>query len=266
MKKMLKKLPTFMLGAVVGITLTAGTAVGAATYLKATQSNVKIVVDGTQVKLSDSPLNVNGRLYLPVRDTANALGYSVESVTSSKVSLKEGTSASNTTTNNGTTSSNNGSTGGQSGTGATNPSNSNSGSSSTTASKKVKNLRETYSTDGKLDAEKIRTALNNGTLDVNAQDSDTMDTLLHFAVLDEDFEAYKAIKRNALSPNIQNKDGQTALMLAVINDRDFYFGEIKDMKPDVTIKDKAGKQAIDYADPKSTYYSSLRAYALFNNK
>ncbi|WKL03163.1 stalk domain-containing protein [Paenibacillus amylolyticus] len=103
MKKLVTKIPTFLLGAVVGITLTGATAVGAATYLKATQSNVKIVVDGAQAKLSDSPLNVNGRLYLPVRDTANAMGYTVESVTSSQVSLKEGFSTSNATSNNGST-------------------------------------------------------------------------------------------------------------------------------------------------------------------
>lgn len=230
MKKLASRLPTFMLGAVVGVTLTAGTAVGAATYLKATQSNVKLVVDGSQAKLSESPLNVNGRLYLPVRDTANALGYSVESVTSSQVSLKEGVTTSNITTNNGST-------------GTTTIPN-----TSTTTSKKVKNLKETYSTDGKLDATKIRTALNNGTVDVNAQDSDSGKTLLIFVIEEDNYEAFKAINRNALDPDVQDNKGKTALMFSILEKSKFYFGEIIDMKPDITISDDEGKKAIDYAE------------------
>ncbi|MCM3134587.1 copper amine oxidase N-terminal domain-containing protein [Paenibacillus polysaccharolyticus] len=247
MKKMFKKLPTFLLGAVVGITFTGATAVGAATYLKATQSNVKVIVDGTQAKLSDSPLNVNGRLYLPVRDTANAMGYSVESVTSSQVSLKEGVATSNAT--------NTGSTG----TTVTTPSN----NTNETASKKVKNLRETYSTDGKLDPDKIRTALNNGTLDVNSQDSTNgNNTLLMYVIEENNYEAYKAIKRNALDVNVQRDDGKTALMLTVISKNDFYFGEMTNLKADAKLKDNSGKQAIDYADDNSTEQRYLKIYMM----
>lgn len=254
MKKLVSKIPTFMLGAIVGITLTGATAVGAATYLKATHSNVKIVVDGTQAKLSDSPLNVNGKLYLPVRDTANAMGYSVESVTSTQVSLKEGVSASNTT-NNGSTASNDSS----SGTNATNPSTNNNNSTS----KKVNNLKETYSTDGKLDADKIRTALNSGALDVNAQDSSNGgNTLLMYVIEEDNYEAYKAIKRNALNVDVQRDDGKTALMLTVINKNDFYFGEMTNLKADATIKDISGKQAIDYTGDNSTEQRYLKIYMM----
>ncbi|PYY28371.1 stalk domain-containing protein [Paenibacillus illinoisensis] len=250
MKKLAAKLPTFLLGAVVGITLTAGTAVGAATYLKATQSNVKIVVDGSQAKLSDSPLNVNGRLYLPVRDTANALGYSVESVSSSKVSLKESTSDGNSTT---TSSSNNASSGNN----TINP------NTNTIVGKKVKNLKETYSTEGKLDADKIRTALNSGVLGVNDQDSTNGgNTLLMYAIEENNFEAYKAIKRNALDVNVQRDDGKTALMLSVINKNSFYFGEINELKPDYLIKDNNGKQAYDYAEKNSSFQIGLKIYMM----
>lgn len=152
-----------MLGAIVGITLTAGTVAGASAYLKATKSNVKIVVDGKQAQLSESPLNVNGRLYLPVRDTANALGYSVQSVTSSKVELKEGVSTNSAPVS---------------------PNKESSSSNYTTSLKTVNNLKETYSTNGKLDAEKIRVALDSGTLDVNAVDSVTGNSLLHLVILE----------------------------------------------------------------------------------
>ncbi|MFS0857331.1 stalk domain-containing protein [Paenibacillus taichungensis] len=251
MKKMLRKMSTFTLGLIVGVTFTGATAVGAATYLKATQSNVKIVVDGTQAKLSESPLNVNGKLYLPVRDTANAMGYSVESVSSTQVSLKEGVSASST--------SNSSSTVDKTGSAELPSQNTN-----TTTSKKVKNLKDTYSTDGKLDAEKIRTALNNGSLDVNAQDSDDGNTLLHYVVMEENYEAFKAIKRNALNVNLKNLLGQTPIMITVIEDKGFYFGEIRDLKPDLNITDNSGKKVIDLADPKSTYYSTLRGDMLFS--
>ncbi|WP_405130534.1 stalk domain-containing protein [Paenibacillus sp. FSL H8-0317] len=251
MKKMFKKLPTFLLGAIVGVTLTGATAVGAATYLKATQSSVKLVVDGTQAKLSDSPLNVNGRLYLPVRDTANAMGYSVESVTKSQVSLKEGVSSSDTTNNSSSTGSKTGS--------AESPSQ----NTNTTTSKKVNNLKETYSTDGKLDADKIRTALNAGTLDVNAQDSSNGgNTLLMYVIEENNYEAYKAIKRNALDVNVQRDDGKTALMLTVITKNVFYFGEMTNLKADAKIKDSSQKQAIDYADDNSTEQRYLKIYMM----
>jgi len=251
MKKMLSKMPAFMLGAIVGVAVTAGSAVGAATYLKATQSNVKLVVDGSQAKLSESPLNVNGKLYLPVRDTANAMGYSVESVTSSTVSLKENsTNSSSSTSNSGSTSST-----------STNSVN-NTKPQSTTANKKVKNLQETYSTDGKLDTTKIRSALDNKTLDLNAVDQDTGNTLLHYAIEENNFEAFKAIKRNALNVNIQNSLGQTPLHIAILNNSSFYLGELKDLKADANIKDDEGNLPIDLAKKNSPNYISLEAYML----
>ncbi|PZT54406.1 hypothetical protein DN757_17670 [Paenibacillus silvae] len=238
-----------MLGAIVGVAVTAGSAVGAATYFKATQSNVKVVVDGTQAKLSVSPMNIGGKLYLPVRDTANAMGYSVESVTNSQVSLKEASNSSNSTT-----STSNSST-------STAPSSST--NANTTASKKVKNLKETYSTNDKLDAEKIRTALNNGTLGVNDQDIGTGKTLLMFVIEENNYEAYKAIKRNALDPDVQDNNKQTALHLAVQLKNSFYFGElINDLKPDAKLKDSDGKQAIDYSEFGSFEYSALKGYML----
>ncbi|MCP1185101.1 ankyrin repeat domain-containing protein [Paenibacillus sp. 1781tsa1] len=245
MKKILSKLPTFMLGAIVGVAVTAGSAVGAATYLKATQSNVKIVVDGAQAKLSESPLNVNGKLYLPVRDTANAMGYSVESVTSSQVSLKDSSASSSSTTPP---------------VNSTSSTPSNSTNTNTTASKKVKNLKETYSTDGKLDAEKIRTALNNGTLDVNAQDSTSLQTLLMMAIDENNYEAYKAIKRNSLNVDLQDINGMTALHLVAQKEDRFYFGELKSLSADPEIKNNDGKKAIDLVKDGAAMYDLLRIY------
>lgn len=250
MKKIVSKIPTFMLGAIVGITLTAGTAVGAATYLKATQSNVKILVDGTQAKLSDSPLNVNGRLYLPVRDTANALGYSVESVTSSKVSLKEGAS-SNTTTN-----------GGSTGT-STNSNTNSSSTSNNTGGQYVQGLYEKYSTNGKLDAAKIKEAIAAKEITVNTQDKETGNSLMHYVVLENNYSLFLTIKRNALDVNLQNNDKQTPLHLAVINKNSFYYGELEQLKANPNIEDKNGLLAIDYAEKNSVFDIGLDAYMRF---
>ncbi|MEI2281235.1 stalk domain-containing protein [Paenibacillus polysaccharolyticus] len=252
MKKILSKLQTFMLGAIVGITVTAGTAVGAATYLKATQSNVKIVVDGTQAKLSDSPLNVNGKLYLPVRDTANAMGYSVESVTSSQVSLKEGTTSSNTT--------NSGSTG----TILNNPSNSNNTTTpNNTGGQYVQGLHEKYSTDGKLDVARIKEAITTKKITLNAQDKETGNSLMHYVVLENNYSLFIAIKRNALDVDLQNNDKQTPLHLAVINKNSFYYGELRDLKANPNIEDKNGLLPIDYAEKNSVFDIGLDAYMRF---
>ncbi|WP_431785776.1 ankyrin repeat domain-containing protein [Paenibacillus lactis] len=245
MTKNIKKLPTLLLGMIIGAALTAGSVVGASAYLKATKSNVKLVVDGTQAKLSDSPLNVNGKLYLPVRDTANVLGYSVQSVTSSTVTLKENTTSK--TNNTGTTSTD---------------STTNSNANNSTTSKTVKNLKETYSNDGKLDATKIRTALDNKSLDLNSKDSDTGNTLLHYAILENNFEAFRALKRNALDPNVQNSDGDTPLHIAVKENSSFYLGELKELKANAKIKNNEGKLPIDYAKKNSPNYISLEIYML----
>lgn len=253
MKKILSKLPTFILGAIIGVTVTAGSAVGADTYFKATQSNVKVVVDGTQATLSASPMNINGKLFLPVRDTANAMGYSVESVTSSQVSLKESTNNSNTATS----TSNSSTT-----TTTTTPSNST--NANTTTSKKVKNLKEIYSTDDKLDAEKIRTALNSGTLGVNDQDINSGKTLLFYVIEENNYEAFKAINRNALDIDIQDNQGNTVLHAAILNKSPFYFGEILDKKPKVDLKNKDGKTAYDLTEKNSSEQIALNAYMIFN--
>ncbi|MEK4451301.1 stalk domain-containing protein [Paenibacillus sp. FSL L8-0506] len=237
----MKKIPTFMLGLVVGITLTAGSAVGAATYLKATQSNVSLVVNGQKTSLTDKPVNVNGKLYLPVRDTAKVLGYEVNSVTSSSVSLVESNAASNSNT-------------------AT--SNSNSSTNNKTGDY-VDNLHELYSTDGKLDAEKVKTGIASGKLTVNSQDKETKNSLLHYTVLEDNFAVYSVIKVNALNTNLQNSEGKTSLHLAVIIQNDFYFGElITAYRADAKIKDNSGKLPIDYATKGTSTYNGLQGYMM----
>jgi len=236
------KIPTLLLGVVIGATLTSATAVGAANYLKANIYNVKIVVDNKEAKLTDQPLNVNGRTYLPLRDTANALGYGVSSVTSSKIELKSDGStpatSSTSTTDKTTTSTTNNAKG-----------------------EYVKDLENKFSSDGKIDANKVKLAIAAGEISVNAQDEATGNSLLHYAVLQDNYSLYQVIHVNALNPNLKNKDGQTPLHLAVIEKNRFYLGELKDLKVDANIVDNASKKAIDYATD-SSIKAGLQAYML----
>lgn len=252
MKKIFSKVPTFVLGAFVGVALTSATVVGAASYLKATVYNVKIIVDGKETKLSDKPLNVNGKTYLPVRDTANALGYGVSGVSSTKIELKSGATPSNGTN----TGSSSNSTGNQTGS-------NNNTSKPDSKGVYVKNLKETYSTDGKLDATKIREALNSGKLDVNAQDEETGNTLLHYVILENNYNAYTAIKRNALNPDVQNNDGDTPLHTTIKAINVFFLSElIGDLKADAEIKNKENKKAIEYTKPGSSEEIELKVYMM----
>lgn len=236
------KIPALLLGVLIGATLTSATAVGAVNYLKANIYNVKIVVNNKEAKLTDQPLNVNGKTYLPLRDTANALGYGVSSVTSSKIELKSDGSvpiASGTKT-----------------TDSTGPSTTNNAKG-----EYVKDLETKFSSEGKIDANKIKLAIASGEISINAQDEETGNSLLHYAVLQDNYSLYQVIHVNALNPNLQNKEGQTPLHLTVIEKNRFYLGELKDLKVNANILDKASKKAIDYASD-SSIKAGLQAYML----
>lgn len=239
----MKKIPTFLLGTIVGITLTAGTAVGAATYLKATPKTVKIVVGSNQKSVE--AMNVQNKLYVPVRDAGYSFGYSVSGVTSSSVTFTEGV----------TTSVNSAATG-------TNTGNTNA-SSTKAGGEYLQGLHNKYSTDGKLDAKKVKAGIAAGEISVNSIDKETGNSILHFVILENNFAVYSVIKVNALNPNIVNSEGQTPLMLAVINENIFYLGELTNVyKSDANIIDSKNKKAIDYSKKNSSTYIDLEAYML----
>lgn len=238
----MKKISTFVLGLVVGVSLASVTAVGASSYLKAIQSNVSLIVNGEKATLSDKPMNINGRLYLPVRDTANALGYSINSVTSSSVGLSEyGSKGSSSVTSN-------------------NNQTSTSKPSTQTGDKYVTNLHEKFSTDGKLDANKIKLGIAAGEITINSQDSNGK-SILHYVVEENNFAVYQVIKLNGLNVNLTDSNGQTPLHIAVEKENRFFLGELTSTyKSDATIKDKNQKQPIDLAEQGSSIYNNLKIY------
>ncbi|WP_028588877.1 stalk domain-containing protein [Paenibacillus massiliensis] len=242
----MKKVATFIVGTVFGIVLTTAGAAGASTYLKATQLTTKVYVDGQEAKLSEKPISVNGRSYLPVRDTANALGYSVASVTGSKIELVQGgvSKSSSSTNQTATTKSED--------------------SPTKTGGSKIANLEQTYAKGDKLDAERIAADIASGKLDLNVQDSSNGKSLMMLVIERNDFETYKVIRKNALKPDLQDSEGNTALHYAAKNNVIFYVGALMDMKANPNIKNNEQKLPIDLAkrDMEVVVYGELKGYMI----
>ncbi|WDM23829.1 stalk domain-containing protein [Paenibacillus polymyxa] len=244
---MKKRIPTFLAGAIFGVAVAVSGVAGASTYLKATLTPTKIIVDGEQAKLSESPINVNGKAYLPLRDTASAMGYNVASASGGKIELVK---------SNGTTS-----------TPSSIPSATTTIKSepATTAVKqggKTLNVDQ-YTKGDKLDSEKIAAAIASGELTINSQDANG-DSILHWVIRKDDYATYLVIKKNALNVNIVNSLGNSPLHEAVINKSIFYLSELKNLKVDAKIKNAEGRTAIQYAEKSSPIELSLESYVLFS--
>ncbi|AUO05283.1 hypothetical protein C0638_01200 [Paenibacillus sp. lzh-N1] len=221
---------TFVVGLGAGVILTASASVGASNFVKAKLTpDTKIVVNGQQAKLNDSPISVNGKAYLPLRDVSSAMGYSVKSASGSKIELvQDGTNSSKSTA---TTQSTKVDT------------------ASTTAVKqggKTFNVEQFLKGD-KLDSEKIAAAIASGELTINSQEAATGKSLLMYAIEKNDYELYKIIHKSGLNPNLQDNEGNTALHIAVLSGNNFYLGELEDMKANPTTKNKNGRMPIDEA-------------------
>ncbi|KAF6620428.1 hypothetical protein HFE03_07175 [Paenibacillus sp. EKM102P] len=244
---MKKRIPTFLAGAIFGVAVAVSGVAGASTYLKATLTPTKIIVDGEQAKLSDSPINVNGKAYLPLRDTASAMGYNVASASGGKIELVK---------SNGTTPA---------------PSSAPSATTSTKiepATTAVKQGGKTFSVDqytkgDKLDSEKIAAAIASGELTINSQDENG-DSILHWVIRKNDYATYLVIKKNALNVNILNNMGNSPLHEAILNKNNFYLGELTGItyKANAKIKNKDGQRPIDLLDKKSSNYIVLEAYMM----
>jgi len=74
-KQFIKTTTTLLIGMILGsVTIAAA----APEVLQASIAKLKIVVNGKEQKLNNSPLLVNGTTYLPVRDVAGLLGSKVD--------------------------------------------------------------------------------------------------------------------------------------------------------------------------------------------
>lgn len=205
----------------------------AASELKIKQAPYKIKVDGVELKLSDSPYSINDRAYLPIRAMGDATGHTVQfdSKTNTINLYSEDYIVPK------------------------------SDSAATVANKDgiyVKNLSTKYNNDkNQLDASLLKEAIKSGELNVNAQDEDTGESLLHLVIKQDNFPAYEVIKANKINPSLKDNKGLTPLHIAVINENRFYFGELDSEFKVKQYKDSQGKYPIDYAKEKSSMYNTL---------
>lgn len=94
----------FIVGLITGSLLMIGGTAVASNVIEAKLYNAKIVVNGQVVALADSPINANGRTYLPVRALSEAIGYEVDfDGTNKVVTLSNGNVTTNNTNGNQTT-------------------------------------------------------------------------------------------------------------------------------------------------------------------
>ncbi|WP_029518081.1 stalk domain-containing protein [Paenibacillus polymyxa] len=244
---MKKRIPTFLAGAIFGVAVAVSGVAGASTYLKATLTPTKIIVDGEQAKLSDSPINVNGKAYLPLRDTASAMGYNVASASGGKIELVKSDRTISTPS---------------SAPSATTTTISEPATSTVKQGGKTFNV-EQYAKGDKLDSEKIAAAIASGELTINSQDANG-DSILHWVIRKNDYATYLVIKKNALNVNIVNNLGNSPLHESILDKNNFYLGELTGItyKANANVKNKNGQRPIDLLDKKSSNYIVLEAYMM----
>lgn len=232
----------FIAGVIVGVLVATGTSVYAANQITGVFADFNVLVNGNKVSLEQEPLVVDGSTYLKVREVSEMLGYDVQYENASRtISL-----------------SNDGKkylASDDSGKGELME------EKTVIEGKYINDLAAKYSEDGKLSADKIRTAIENGTLDVNSQDEETGDSLFILAIKENNFPVYEVLKYRGLDPELANREGKTPLHIAVIENNDFFYGELTNyFEVKTKIKDTDGKMPIDYADKTSSTYRSLRMY------
>ncbi|MEK4432980.1 stalk domain-containing protein [Paenibacillus sp. FSL M7-0802] len=244
---MKKRIPTFLAGAIFGVAVAVSGVAGASTYLKATLTPTKIIVDGEQAKLSDSPINVNGKAYLPLRDTASAMGYNVASASGSKIELVKGNGTVSTPSSTPS---------------ATTTTKSEPSTAAVKSGGKTFNV-EQYAKGDKLDSEKIAAAIASGELTINSQDANG-DSILHWVIRKNDYATYLVIKKNALNVNLVNSLGNSPLHESILDKNDFYLGELTNgtYKPNPNIKNKQGLKPIDLTKSPDADNTTLLIYGM----
>ncbi|GAB6928499.1 hypothetical protein JCM10914A_24820 [Paenibacillus sp. JCM 10914] len=253
MKKRLTSIPAFAMGAIVGVTLTAGSAVGAAVYLKATPSLVDISVDDTPIRWSAPPVIIQDKLYVPIREMSDALGYQLRSATNQEVDIvsrpskgSEGTTIPSSP--------------------ATIP------GGNLHVRDFVKDMEQLILPNNEFKTERLMVIIAAGEADLESRDAATGNSILHYLILHGETAAYDTLKQidgqaGRLDYNLQNFEGQTPLHLAVIHERDAYIDKLLNLhKVDATTKDNEGKTALDYAEADSPTHKKLTTYLSSHSK
>lgn len=237
----MKKMKNFIMGVIVGAALTATSSVlansEAATAVTAFISDMKVVINGQNVELTDKPLIQDGKSYLPVRSVAEILGYNVDYNAETHTAILS---------NNGDTTpvlNNEQAVTSQEGSGSL-----------------KKNLIENFLVDGKLDVSKVKEGIESGTFGINDQDASTGETLLIRAVKENHYGLINYIHDKGADVNLADFEGKTPVHHAVISKSDSALGNLTKFKAKTKVKDKNGKIPMDYTEYSSGVYLYLRAF------
>jgi hypothetical protein len=233
----MKNIKGFVVGVVVGATLMSATSVLAKNEtVNAIFYDMKLIVNGEKVQLSEKPIVRDGVSYLPVRNVGNMLGYDVKwDAQSATATLTERTIATPTPTPSAT------------------PANSGS---------VVSNMVDPYLVDGKINLDKVKAGIEGKKIKVNDTDATTGETLMIRAAKDDAYTVLHYLYNSGANVNLQDNEGKTPLHHAVIKENLSAIGELLDaFKADSTIKDKSGKTARDYTEKNSRIYRLINAYS-----
>lgn len=230
------KLKNFIVGIIVGAVLTSTTSVMAnSETITAFFSNMNFVVNGEKADLTERPLKKNGISYLPVRAVAEMLGYEVDYDKKTDTAIL-------TKLNDET------------------PPNTEEKPSDKGDGVVVSDLISPYIVDGKINLDKVKTAIENKSIGVNDKDKITGETLLIRAAKDDAYFVVKYLAGQGVDINLQDNDGKTPLHYAIINNSSSVSSELLNtLKAKTKIKDNDGKMPIDYTEKYSQMYRILNA-------
>ncbi|MFU1795416.1 stalk domain-containing protein [Paenibacillus azoreducens] len=83
-----------LIGFTCGALFFSGVSYAASGNLTASIANYKLIINGKEKELKNKPVTINGTTYLPLRETSEAVGYSV-TLNNGKILLNNGSDASN---------------------------------------------------------------------------------------------------------------------------------------------------------------------------
>ncbi|MCR8641556.1 stalk domain-containing protein [Paenibacillus sp. N1-5-1-14] len=232
----------YIIGFVCGALVFSATSAFASSSVTATLEKFNLLVNGEKKALDKQMITVDGSSYMPVRAISNMLGYEVQFDSSSETislandgkkyiqSKEEVTKQEDKKPLNATGS-------------------------------YIKDLKQKYSKDDKLNVGLVKAAVTKGELTVNSQDEVSGDSLLILSIRESNSDIFLYLKENGVDPVLPNKEGKTPLHIATITKNGFMMDELlESFKVKSRIKDNDGKMPIDYTEKSEIEYSNLRGY------
>jgi hypothetical protein len=234
----------FLIGLLVGIALSfSSVAFANNEEVKGIFASFRILINGKEIQLEQQPLVIDGSTYLPLRKISELFGYEVQYEDSTRtISLS----------NDGKKYLSN----------LDKEEYSNLQSQDQPTNHFVLDLKNKYSSNGKLNLDLIKEGIEKKELTLNSQDEETGDSLLILSIRENNYQVFNYLATNGANLELPNKNGETPLHIATFIKSGFYMSELlTTYRVNPEIKDNNNKRPIDYVDQKSDEYRLLRAYS-----